>query len=243
MNANVGGLILGATNGITFQTFYTDGQTFTVNGFIQVSPQGQFNFNGGLMGGNYTLSGALLWTSGNFTGSLTIATNGTLSTVGGNYFFTGCILTNYGTFNWVAANLLGTAGNVTIYNYGLWDAKNDNTFAGGYNGGVSYFNNFGTFRKSGTAGTTTLDSATIFNNSGLIDVQSGTVTINAGTGTNGSANTPQNMFLNFNNCAFAGTNTFTGPGPVTLSSSIGLSGVITASNLQLNAPPSPGPIP
>jgi uncharacterized membrane protein YiaA len=58
-----------------------------------------------------------------------------------------------------------------IYNYGLWDAQSDQQLEPlGYNGGT-VFNNFGTFRKEFTSGTTVFAGGVTFNNTGKMDAQ------------------------------------------------------------------------
>src|ERR1035438_2693241 len=86
---------------------------------------------------------------------MTLATNSVLNIVfgGGSGEFNGLVLTNYGTVNWTNTPLYGMGGNnAQIYNYGLWNAQSDNIFQGGYQGGKTLFDNFGTFRKSGNTG-------------------------------------------------------------------------------------------
>jgi len=59
-------------------------------------------------------------------------------------------VTNYGTLTWSSGTLRG--GNDTeVYNYGLWNAQSDQQFQNAW-GGVAFFDNYGTFRKTGTSG-------------------------------------------------------------------------------------------
>src|ERR1035438_8481256 len=111
---------------------------------------------------------------------MTLASTSVLNIVaGGGDGFNGLVLTNYGTVNWINTPLYGLSGNnAQIYNYGLWNAQSDNTFTGAYQGGTpTLFDNFGTFRKSGNTGTTILDSGVVFNNTGKLDAQSGTIAL------------------------------------------------------------------
>jgi len=63
----------------------------------------------------------------------------------------------------------------------VWNAQSDDAFAGGYNGGTTLFDNFGTFRKSGgNGGATTLDGNVVFNNTGTVDVESGILNVQGG---------------------------------------------------------------
>lgn len=135
-------------------------------------------FNGaGIISGDLNSSNAVIHGVENFnspvlSGVLTLATNNVVNTSFYTTFFDGILLTNLGTFNWDTD--LGGSSDARIYNYGLWDAQGDNTFQGAYSGGgTTVFNNYGTFRKSGGSGATLLDNNTVFNNSGIADVQAG----------------------------------------------------------------------
>ena len=215
VNANVAGLILGASSGVAMQNFYTGGQTLTVNGPIQVTTQGQFNLNGGVIAGTNGLTGTLTCNAGSMEGAMTVSSNGVLNIVAGNNFFDGLVLTNYGTVNWANASLLGYGprGNATIYNYGLWNAQSDNTFSGGYAGGASLFDNFGTFRKSGNTGATVLDSAVVFNNTGNVEIESGTLNIEGpGVNNGGYLTTANSGIINLYSFAFTNSTTLIGSG-------------------------------
>ena len=95
----------------------------------------------------------------------------------------------------------------------MWNAQSDNPFVGGYNGGSSLFENFGTFLKSGNTGTTTLDGNVVFNNTGTVDVESGELSLN------GDYN------LTLGNLVF-GINSLTSYGTLSLSGTIALSGTV-----------------
>jgi hypothetical protein len=179
VNPTVVGLELGASSGSTTQSFFMGGRTLTVNGPIQVNSQGQFNLNGGALAGTNVLMGTLTWSGGAMSGVMTLPGASVLNIVaGGGDGFNGLVLTNYGTVNWTNTTLYGILGhNAQIYNYGLWNAQSDNLFQGGYQGGTTLFDNFGTFRKSGLTGVTTLDSGIVFNNTGTLDSQLGNISL------------------------------------------------------------------
>lgn len=66
-----------------------------------------------------------------------------------------------------------------FYNYGLWNAQDDQQLQNYFGGAGAVFNNYGTFRKSGGAGEfanyTYFPSGVVFNQlAGVIDVQNGT---------------------------------------------------------------------
>jgi hypothetical protein len=215
VSATVAGLVLGASGGGTTQTLSTSGSTLSVNGPIEVSAQGQFKLNGGALAGTSVLTGTLAWSGGNMSGVLTLASNSVLNIVaGGGYGFNGLVLTNYGTVNWTNTTIYGiNNNNVQIYNYGLWNAQSDNSFEGGYGGGTSLFENFGTFLKSGSTNATVFDVRVVFNNTGTVQVASGTLDLNGG-GTNSGASfiTSNSAVINFSGFLFTNNNTFTGPG-------------------------------
>ncbi|MGA3269239.1 MAG: hypothetical protein ABSE16_20780, partial [Verrucomicrobiota bacterium] len=215
VSPTVAGLDLGASTGGTSQILVWAGFTLTVNGPIQVSSNGQLNLSSGALAGTNVLQGTLIWSGGSLAGVLTLASNSVLNIVaGGGDGFNGSVLTNYGTVNWTNTPLYGISGNnAQIYNYGLWNAQSDNTFTGGNIGGTSLFDNFGTFTKSGNTGTTILDSAVVFNNTGTVAVESGTLDVNGGgTSSGGNLTTSGTGILNFFSYSFTNTNTFTGIG-------------------------------
>ena len=216
VSPTVAGLNLGASSGSTTQSFFIGGQTLTVNGPIQVNSQGQFNLNGGALAGTNVLTGTLTWSGGSMSGTMTLAGSSVLDIVaGGGDGFNGLVLTNYGTVNWTNTTLYGISGNnAQIYNYGVWNAQSDDTFQGAYNGGSpTLFDNFGTFRKSGNTGATILDGNVVFNNTGTVTVQSGTLNINGGgTSSGGYMTTASGGIINFSSYLFTNTTTFTGIG-------------------------------
>jgi CARDB/Immunoglobulin domain len=143
---------------------------------------------GGTLGGNSVFSGTTTWTGGELGGNstLTIATNGVFDINGGGTLYLLGAVTNAGTINW------GGTANLQIYNYNgndgyigginnlagaVFNARNDqNIVCACY--GYEYFNNEGTIIKSPTTGTTTIDVP--FNNTGTVEVESGTMAFNDG---------------------------------------------------------------
>ncbi len=200
-----------------------------------------FNGPGGALTGNATLAGTvagvLAWNGGSLAGGLTVASNGVFTiATGGNGILQGLALTNYGTVNWTNTTLYGESGqNAQIYNYGFWNVQSDDTFYGGWNGGASLFNNYGTFIKSGHSGTTTLDGRVVFNNTGTVNVQNGTLSINGG-GVNsgvGRFNTATGAFLDLSGITFANSAQIGGADVVDLGGNTTINGVLTAADLQL----------
>ena len=165
-----------------------------------------------ILGTNGPGTATLNWSGGVLSGSMTIATNGILNIGFGGVLaeFNGFVLTNYGTVNWTNTDIHGVDGyNQQIYNYGGWNAQSDNAFLGAFNNGPALFENFGTFRKSGTSGVTTLDAGVQFINSGQVQVQSGALALSGGINNGGTFGTASGSIMDFSGCLFTNTTTFT----------------------------------
>ena len=111
---------------------------------------------------------------------MTVATNSTLLITGGfDHDLVNTVVTNLGTIVWDQGRIRGGGGNLnpgsSIYNYGLWDVKNDNVINndGGGNGTVIY--NSGEFRKSlgDPASGTTIGPSVSLLNSGTVSALNG----------------------------------------------------------------------
>ena len=215
--ANGGSLVLDGfdfTNGVTIASSNVVqlGGNTSVNGVLTAT---NLQLVSGTLGGTNVLMGTLTWSGGNLSGVLTIASNSSLDIVsGGGDEMLNLVLTNYGTVNWTNTTIYSHGpDNAQIYNYGLWNAQSDDAFQGGFGGGSSLFDNFGTFLKSASTNSTTLDSALLFNNTGTVTVESGTLDIyGGGTSSNGDLTTSGSGIINFSDYNFVDTNTFTGAG-------------------------------
>jgi len=221
----------GNINFVTTPYNFTNTTTFAGTGSYV---GGAANFGG-------TILGTLNWSGGSHLflgGSLTVASNSVFNIVagGGEADFNGLALTNYGTVNWTNATLYSeNGGNAQIYNYGLWNAQSDDIFHGGYNGGTTLFDNFGIFLKSGNSGTTTLDGNVVFNNTGTVSVQMGTLSLNGGGVNSGGGTfiTTNGGLLDLNNMTFANSAVISSGTTVALGGSTTINGVLAAANLQL----------
>jgi hypothetical protein len=212
-NASVGGLQLGANDANT-QTLKLSTNTLTLGGQMMITNGGFIDLSSGTLFGatNAVLTGTFTCFGATLAGVLTLATNSVINLYasGPSNVFSGLtVFTNYGTINWSNTDLACPAP--LICNYGLWDAKANNTFHGS-TGGASAFNNYGTFRKDGGNGTTLLDTNTVFHNSGILDIEIGGVTLSSGNG-GGQFNTATNAGFSLGNFTLTGDATFTGPGP------------------------------
>ncbi len=241
----------GAAVSLTGGTFnFNPGHTFTGNGFYGVPVSGSATINGPIINTNFQLSGnltitnelsgTLWWNSGQINGALTVATDGSVNLVGAGAKYLFGAITNYGQVVW-------TSGSATTWNWygasgarlenrpgGLLDVQLDGTFAAA--SGKPVINNAGTFRKSAGGGALTMNSFA-FTNSGLVNVQAGSLTFGSGftsSGTfdvtNGAAVSLMGGTFNFNP-----GHTFTGNGfyGVPVSGSATINGPIINTNFQL----------
>ncbi len=204
-------------------TTYLSSGSFNLNGTVTgdhviVNP-------GSLVGAN-VINGALTWQSGSWNGAVvTVASNSVLhiNTTSGGHTLGACTLTNYGTVNWRDDTLYG-GSSAAFYNFGLWNAQDDQVLNNYYGGAGTLFNNSGTFRKSGGTGATTLASGVSFLNPGTVAALSGTVSFNTSPVLTGGT-------LNF---GIGGSNTF---GRVSVAGTANLDGGVSALLLNGYTPP------
>src|ERR1035441_9940985 len=177
----VNSLTLGGASG--WQTLATSGNTLILNGASVVNTNGIVSLNSGSLGGSggLTVSGQFNWTGGTLNSGavLTIATNGVLNLSGsGDKHIAGGTLNNAGSVTWTGGSVLGSAAGVVnvISNQAgaLFDVQTDASLSSeGCCFGTLTIYNAGTFRKSAGTGTNAINWP--FNNTGLVDVQSGAV--------------------------------------------------------------------
>jgi hypothetical protein len=168
--------------------------------------------NGGGVGGTDTINiaGLLTWNSGYVNGSPVNANGGIQVNAGARHDIYGT-LNNPGTSNWDGGSydVYGTFNNAGTVNWNagdfrpsgylhatinnlagaVFDAKANNQIKDPSGTGGASFNNLGTFRKSGGGGDTLIEGA--FNNSGTVDVQTGTLLLNGGGTHSGGSFTAQ----------------------------------------------------
>ena len=146
--------------------------------------------SGTLQGAN-TITGTASWTGGTIgsASSLTVASNAVLDISGSFGLYLYGPLTNSGTVNWSGTSTLylyqntiqGNDGSIVNLPGALFNVQNDESIQ--TEEGAPFFDNEGTFLKS--AGNNTMINVT-FTNSGVLDVASGTVTVNDGGAENGT---------------------------------------------------------
>jgi hypothetical protein len=188
---------------------------FTING--TVTGTNTWENNGNLINTNI-IKGALTWIGGNWDGYyVTIATNSTLLIAGGgnNMDLQNTWVTNYGTVAWSSGTLRGGGGGLfgtLIQNYGIWNCQSDQVFNDAFGGNNTTINNYGSFRKTGTSGgSSQIQSGIFFNNPGVLDSQSGNISLQGTYSlTNGTLNTGINSLNNYGTISLAGAATLTG---------------------------------
>src|SRR5215468_7751505 len=181
VTATVTAVNLGGASGT--QTLAIAANTLTLTGPSTVDTQGALNMSGGVLSGgdDLTVNGAFNWSGGtqSGTGTTTIGATGTL-TIGGEVGLQRRLINN-GTAVWSAGRI--DVQNGTFINNNAFSAESDDTFEN-FGGSNAFNNNAGTFTKSPSAGTTAFN--TPFNNSGTVNLNSGTLVLNAGGGGTGS---------------------------------------------------------
>jgi hypothetical protein len=139
-----------------------------------------------LTGGTITGSGAMTvtgnfnWTGGTITnsGSTNISPGASLTLTTGShkYLYIGAI-NNQGTTTWSSTGNFYFYNGATFNNSGTFDVQNNESISLQV-GNTSAFNNSGTFTKS--AGNTNSYSTVPFNNTGTVNVLTGTFNLNGG---------------------------------------------------------------
>src|ERR1017187_10250784 len=119
---------------------------------------------------------------------------------------------------------------------GLLDVQLDGNFSA--QGGTPVINNAGTFRKSGGSGTLTMSSAFVFNNSGLVSVQTGSLSFVNGFASIGTFDVAGGAAVQLTGGTFNFNpgHTFTGNGfyGVPVSGTATINGPIINTNFQLS---------
>ncbi|HUL51081.1 MAG TPA: hypothetical protein VLU94_00715 [Candidatus Nitrosotalea sp.] len=136
--------------------------------------------NAGTVGAN----GVLTITNGGLQGYLTIQPSGQLQLFGPaakNLYQ--LVLNNEGTVTWSDGVLLGgSTPSTVISNAGMWQITGDSTFYDAYGGPSMIWDNRGTLRKAAGTATTLISGFNLINEpGGVIDVLSGTLSLNGDT--------------------------------------------------------------
>jgi hypothetical protein len=195
----------------------SSGVTFVGNGVTRVdggsllveAPVSAPNFSlgGGTLGGTDTLtvSGAFTWTGGTMadTGATVIANTGTLSISGANdKELDARTLETDGTTTLTGAGQFRTDDAPQINNNGTWTINGNERFVNGPNP-TATFSNAGTLTQASGPGTTVINI--LVNNSGMLNLNSGTLQLARGGYSTGAFNALAGTTLQFT----GGTQTLT----------------------------------
>jgi hypothetical protein len=228
------------TNG----TLIISGGTANFDGTGAVTPQ-VVNLSSGALAGaqTVTVGSAMSWTGGaiNGTGRTVIPPGATLAIANpSSIFMTSRTLENGGTALWTGAGIIGLNNAVITNRAGaLFEVQTPTSIF--FEGGVSRFDNAGTFRKSVSAGTTFIGVS--LNNDSVVQIQSGTLSLGGGGLNNGSINVPGGTTLELSGGVFAsspgssiaGAGQFTvSSGTATLAGLVNVTGTNTFSNGTAN---------
>ncbi len=207
--------VTGGTANLTGGTLTSLGTVLTItNGTLNLSGSpasvGTYTQGSGILAGTGTLTvtGAATITGGQMTGTGTTTLQGPTSiSVSGLGLDAGRILRNEAVLTWTAGGIdlnngqTGGSGRIDNIAGALFDAQGNNLIsATGFadvNSVVGFpaVNNAGTFRKSSGTGTTTVQVA--FNNTGAVDVQTGTLNLTNGGTSSGTFNVATDSTLQF----------------------------------------------
>jgi hypothetical protein len=216
-----GGTSAGTMASITGATISFVGSTFTMNAGSSLTDVGRFLVAGGTLTFNVnqnapanleidsgmvngpatlTVTSMLTWNGGSLDGSGTTSVPmGTTLTISGgnNKFVTGGHTLNIaGTAVWTGSGELDGSPGATINNSGAFTTGSDAVCGSGGAGGGLVFNNSGTFTKSVTTGATSFQGNP-FNNSGTVNINSGTLTLAGGGTSSGSFNVVSGSIVSF----------------------------------------------
>jgi hypothetical protein len=217
-----GGNFVGGTATNLVGIVYLNGGAFNINGTITST---NVQLAGGTLTGNNVIRGGFNWITGDWNGaaSVTISNASILDVTSANdHNMADTFVTNNGTVAWSGGRIRGggTPGTF-IYNNGLWDVQCDGfALNSDFGGAGTFFNNFGTFRKSvgSVSGNTTFANVPFNQLSGAVDVQAG------------------NLVLQGSGNFTGGFTTTNSTGLIYLSSgNFNLNGAVTSSNVIENA--------
>jgi hypothetical protein len=152
----------------------------TVN-FVSNATTGTATISGGVLAGlgTVTVSGLLTWTGGTMSDAGHTVAGGDLAISGNNpKFLDGRILDNTAAATWSGTGDIRSSHGAVLNNQDAADfqAQSDANFTSEA-GSTATINNAGTFSKSAGSGITTL--APLFNNTGTVDIQMGTLVLAA----------------------------------------------------------------
>jgi hypothetical protein len=193
----------------TVTTLSVSGGTLSGSGALTVT--NTFNWSGGTLGGGGSL------TVGNGISAALSLDNSSVTL--------GRTLNNNGTMTWSGSNALVFSGGVF---------NNAGTVSASTSGSTMSVTGTGTFNNSGTFSVGVLDSASFaagvaFNNTGAVNINQGTLTLNGGT-SSGTFSTSNWTTLSLSGYTLTGSSTISGGGSVVFSGGTStLAGTVSAS--------------
>ena len=182
-------------SGATFTGTVVSVGNLTVSGFADFSCDNtqvsvaSLTVSGGTLTGSADLdvSGLFNWTGGGLSGSGSLTANGGMEISGFALQLNGRTLNNAGTALWHSGGIFAGEGAVINNLAGATFNAESEADLGYSSGTQATFHNAGTFRKSGTAESSHLDSYmggtgidAVFNNSGTVEVFAGTLNFSGG---------------------------------------------------------------
>ncbi len=194
---------------------------------------GDFTLSGGTLqgAGDLTVTGTFGWSGGTMsgTGTTTIPSGGALNISGASdHLFDTRTINNSGTttFTATSAGDLDFANGAVFNNLsgGVFDIQSDSVVLDFIAGTEGAFNNVGTLRKSAGTGTSTIDIA--FNNTGAVDVQTGTLSLTKGGASDNGFSGAAGTTLEFG----GGTHTLNAGATVSIPNVIFSSGTVSLSD-------------
>ncbi|WP_304439300.1 Calx-beta domain-containing protein, partial [Anabaena sp. 4-3] len=206
----VDGAILSEVNNLTLS-----GGSLALNGTTASEVNNLILSNGTLTGtGNLTVKtgGTFNWSGGTQSGTGTTIIQGTANLSGNAKFIDTRTIETQGTVTWTGGDIYGANG--AIWNNtatGVFDIQSDRSFYHWY-GNQSQFNNAGILKK--TAGTGITYISTLFNNTGTVQVASGTLNVQSGGTSTGNWTVNNGSILQFSNNYTLQGGTLTGSGTV-----------------------------
>ncbi|MBI4332689.1 MAG: hypothetical protein HY673_15575, partial [Chloroflexi bacterium] len=198
VDSSIGSLTVASSTGTT-TLIIPSGRTLTIGGAGPVNERSVLQLNGGTIngGGSLSVAGAMNWTGG--TVNIPLTNSGTLNLTGGSSRnLSNSTLNNAGTVNWAGGAPWTFEYTATLNNQagGVLNVQGDNSLSP-YGSGSKILNNAGTLNKSAGTGAATFYVA--FNNTGTVNVNSGTLRLDAGSTHAGTLNIPSGQTLQLAN--------------------------------------------
>jgi hypothetical protein len=218
------------------QTLSVTGGTVAANADLAVN---SLTFSSGTITGpgTITINGPLAWSGGTMSGAGTTTLNDGTTISATSAKIDGRTINNFGTTNMAASSSLAFS-NAAIWNNqpgGLFVMPDSAAITSFFAGSTAGINNFGALQKIGPPSTANVGVA--LNNSGLVQIQAGTLNLTAGGTNSGTFDIASGATLNLGgNPTFQAGAAVTGAGAAQIPnfSTLTVAGNSSASNLLVN---------